>query len=86
MKEQGSLKSVRGFLEQIFVLKQLVKKRKRTELYVGFMDLGSAHDKVCREEPWRILYEYGVIEYLATGVKSLHGGYRACMRRFRGLD
>ena len=49
-EEQG------GCIGQILVLKQLVEKyrEKKMELYVTFMDLKKAYDKVCTEElfPW----------------------------------
>ena len=50
-------------IDQIFVLNQLVEKRREKvkDVYVAFMYLEKACDEVCREELWRVLHEYGVI-------------------------
>ena len=46
------LSSGKGCVNKIFVLQQLSERRreKRKEIYVAFMDLEKAYDKVCREE------------------------------------
>ena len=46
--EQGSLERGRGFVDQIFTLKQIGEKarEKLRRVYVGFIDLEKAHDRV----------------------------------------
>ena len=58
-KEQGGFRSGRGCIDQIFVLKQWIKKyrEKRKELHVAFMNMEKAYDKVCREALWKMLHE-----------------------------
>ena len=58
-EEQGGFRSVRGCIDQIFVLKRLVEKyiEKRKELYAAFMDLEKEYDKICIEELWRVLHD-----------------------------
>ena len=48
-EEQGGFRYDRGYIDQIFVLKKLVEKyrEKKTEMYITFMDLEKAYDKVC---------------------------------------
>ena len=46
------------------------------------MDLEKAHDKVCREELWRVLHECGVDGYLIRSMSSLYEGSRACGGNF----
>ena len=36
----------------------------KKELYVAFMDLEKAYDRVCGEELWSVLYESEFEEYL----------------------
>ena len=44
-------------------------RAKRKEFYVAFMFFGKAYDKVCGKELLLLLNEYGVDEYLMTGIK-----------------
>ena len=49
--DQRGFRAVKGFIDQIFTLKQIGKEaweNKRT-VYVGFMDLEKAYDRVNRE-------------------------------------
>ena len=80
-EEQGGFRSGRGCIDQIFVLKQLVEKyrEKRKELYVAFMKLEKAYDKVCKEELWRVLRECGVDVHLIRSMSSLYTVSRACV-------
>ena len=46
-EEQGGFRYGRGCMDQIFVIKQLVEKyRKTNELYVAFMDLEKVHESL----------------------------------------
>ena len=50
-EEQERFRIGRGCLYQMFLWKQLVEKyRGKKELFVTFMELKRAYDKVCREE------------------------------------
>ena len=53
-EEQRGFRFGWGCLDQVFVFKQLAEncREKRKELYVAFMDLEKAYDKVYREELW----------------------------------
>ena len=46
--EQGCFRSRRGFADQIFTLKQIGEKarEKKRRVYVDFMDLEKAYDRV----------------------------------------
>ena len=52
----------------VFVLLKL----KRKKIYVAFMNLENAYDKVCIEELWRVLYECGLTGYLIRIMNSLY--------------
>ena len=52
-----------GCIDQIFTLKQIGEK---ALMYVGFMDLEKAYDRVDREALWQVLRMYDV------GGKLLH--------------
>ena len=75
----GGFRSGRGCIYQIFVLKQLVEK-KRKELHVAFMDLEKAYDNVCIGALWRVLHECGVDGSLIRSMSILCDGSRACVR------
>ena len=49
--EQGSFRVGRGYVNQIFTLKQ---ERKNT-MYIGFIDLEKVYDRVNRETLWQVL-------------------------------
>ena len=58
---------------------------KRKEMYVAFMHLEKAYGKVCREELWKVLHEYGVDDNLIWSIGSLYGWFKACMRFGSGV-
>src|SRR5215469_14425216 len=60
--EQGGFRKGRGCIDQVFILRKLCEKyrEKGREVYVGFMDLEKAYDKVEREALWIIMGKYGI--------------------------
>ena len=50
-EEQGAFRSGRGCVDHIFTLKQMIEemREKKNELYLGFMDLQQAYDRINRE-------------------------------------
>ena len=60
--EQGGFRVGRGCVNQIFTLKQIGKKgwEKKCKVYMGFMDLEKAYDRVSREALWQVLRMYDV--------------------------
>ena len=67
--EQGSLNSIRGCIDEIFTLKQIVEKICR--VYMGLMDLKKAYNRVNREVLWQGLRMYDVARKLLEGIKSM---------------
>ena len=49
------------------------------------MDLEKTYDRVCREELWRVLDEYGVKEYLVMGMKSPYERSGMCAKWKKGV-
>ena len=49
-------------------------------MYLGFMDLEEAYNKVNKESLWQILRMYNVGGKLLNGVKSMHFNSLACVR------
>ena len=47
-------------------------ERKKCRVYVGFMDLEKAHDRVNRETLWQVLRMYDVGDKLLNSIKSLY--------------
>src|SRR5678815_3019926 len=81
-EEQGAFRSGRGCVDQIFTLKQMIEKmrKKKNKLYLGFMDLQQAYDRVNREALWQVLVMYGVGGRLLNGIKSMYDDSEACVR------
>jgi hypothetical protein len=81
-EEQGAFRSGRGCIDQIFTLKQMTEKvkEKKKKLYLGFMDLQQAYDRINREALWQVLLMYGVGGKLLNGIKSMYNGSEACVR------
>ena len=81
-EEQGAFRSGRGCVDQIFTLKQMSEKMrgKKKKLYLGFMDLKQAYDRINREALWQVLMIYGVGGRLLNGVKSMYVDSEACIR------
>ena len=46
-------------------------KEKKKKLYLGFMDLQQAYDRINREALWQVLRIYGVGGRLLNGIKSI---------------
>ena len=60
--EQGSFRALRGYSDQILTLKQIGEKarEKKCRVYVSFIDLEKAYDRVNREALWQVLRMYDV--------------------------
>src|SRR5678816_1628876 len=54
--------------------------REKNKLYLGFMDLQQAYDRVNREALWQVLVIYGVGFRLLNGIKSMYDDSEACVR------
>ena len=68
---KGGFKAGREYVDQIFNLKQIGEKarEKICRVYVGFMDLEKAYERVNREALWQVLRMYGVGGKLLNGIK-----------------
>ena len=60
--EQGGFRSGRGVVDKIFSLNQIGEKarEKKRSVYVGFVDLEKAYDRVNREALCQVLRVYDV--------------------------
>ena len=54
--------------------------RKKRRMYMGFMNLEKAYNRVNRETLWQVLRMYDVCGKLLSGIKSLYVDILACMR------
>ena len=54
-------------------------ERKNT-VYVVFIDLGKAYDRVKMEDLWQVLRAYDVEGKLFSGIKSMYVDSSACVR------
>ena len=81
-EEQAGFRKGRGCVDQIFILRLVVEKflAKNKKLYVAFMDLEKAYDKVEWEALWEVLKIYGVGGKLLKAVQAFYRNSRACVR------
>ena len=76
--EQCEFRDGRGCVDQIFFLKNLIEKslERNRKLYVRYMDLEKAYDRVDREGLWM----YGIGGRLLEAVKRFYRGSAAKVR------
>ena len=69
-------------MDQIFAVRQLCEKylRVNKEVYMAFMDLNRAYDRIDRIGLWQVLRIYGVGGNLLKAVQSLYRESRVCVR------
>ena len=81
-EEQSGFRKGRSCADQIFVLRQLSEKllEKKRRLFVAFMDLEKAYDKVERDGMWQVMRINGVGGRVLRGIKSFYDDGRACVR------
>ena len=74
MEEQGGFRAKRSCVDQVFTLRQVMEKviEKRREIFVAFIDLEKAYDRVNRMKMWEALRQAQVGEGLVRAVKSLY--------------
>ena len=73
MKEQGGFRAKRSCVDQVFTLRQVMEKViERREIFVPFIDLEKAYDRVNRVKMWEALRQAQVGEGLVRAVKSLY--------------
>ena len=81
-EEQAGFRRGRGCVDQIFAVRQVCEKSlaKGREVFLAFMDLEKAYDRISREGLWDVLKVYGIGGKLLEGVKSFYVNSRACVR------
>ena len=74
MKEKGGFRAMRGCIDQVFTLRQVMEKgiEKRRELFMAFIDLEKAYDRVNRVKLWEALKQAQVGEGLVRAIQSLY--------------
>ena len=85
--EQGVFRAGRGCVDQIFTLKQIGEKarEKKCRVYVDFIDLKKAYDRVNREALWHVLRMYDMGSKLLSLCQSKRGE-NEWFKIDRGLD
>ena len=56
------------------------KNKRKNAVYVGFIDLEKAYDRVKREALWQVLRMYNVGDKLLNGIRSMYVDRSACVR------
>ena len=80
-EEQGGFRAGRGYVDQIFTLKQIGEKaREKKAVYVGFIDMEKSYNRVNKEALWQVLRIYDVGGKYLSGIKSMYVDSLACVR------
>ena len=81
-EEQCGFRNGRGCIDQVYVLRQLAERfeSKGKDMYVAYMDLEKAYDRIDRSAMWRVLVMYGINGNLLRAIKSFYDGSEACVR------
>ena len=81
-EEQCGFRRGRGCVDQVFTVKQLSEKYvgKGKDLFVAYMDLEKAYDRIDRDAMWRVLRMYGINGNLLRAIQSLYAESEARVR------
>ena len=87
-EEQCGFREGRGCVDQIFTVRQICEKYMgvNREVYMAFMDLEKAYDRVDRSALWQVLRIYGVGGNLLKAVQSFYSESRACVKGESGVS
>ena len=81
-EQQSGFRSSRSTTDMMLVIRRLQELawKKRTPLYVCFIDLTKAYDSVDRTLLWTVLARFGVPQNTVLVIRQFHDGMRACAR------
>src|SRR6476661_8591786 len=87
-EEQAGLRTQRNATEQIFVLRQVVKKytEMNKDLFVGDIDFRKAFDSLWRRGLWRVMRNLGFAEKLVKILENMYEGTYSAVRSSGGLS
>ena len=80
-EEQCEFRQGRGYLDQVFAVRQVCKKylANGKDVFWAFMDLEKVYDTIDRHGRWQMLRVHGVGGKLFKGVQSFYIDNRACL-------
>ena len=80
--EQCGFRPGRSATDQVFTLQQVQEKawEYAQSVFLAFVDLEKAYDRVPRDKLWECLREYGVDEELLRAIQALYKQSTACVR------
>ena len=81
-EEQSGFRPNRCTIDMMFVIRRLqeLARKKRTSLYVCFINLTKAYDSIDRTFLWTVLARPGVPQNLVSVIRQFHDGMRTCVR------
>lgn len=81
-ENQCGFRPMRGCQDQIFCMRQIIEKsyEKNKDLFMCFVDLEKAYDRVPREKLFSVLSEYNINEGLLRAIQGMYKNSRAAVR------
>merc|ERR1711888_425040 len=81
-EELSGFRKGRSCADQVFVLRRVCEKMKEKgkQVWVAFMDLEKAYDRIDRDAMWQVMRIYGIGGRVLRGIMSFYDMGRACVR------
>ena len=81
MCEQAGLREGRGTIEQIFILRNVVKQsiEWQAPLYINFVNFSKAFDSIDRGKLWESLRSYGIPNDLVDTIRAMYEDSYCCV-------
>ena len=79
-EEQCGFREGRSTTDQHFTLHLERHWEYAKEIYMCFVDLEKAYDRVLRGKLWGVLQEYGIDGQILWAIRSLYSDCRSCVR------
>ena len=78
-EEQNGFRVDRRAEDNMFIINEMIERKKKdgSKLYLGFLDIEKAYDRVSREVLYRVLEKIGLSEKIVRIIKSMYVNTRA---------
>lgn len=85
--EQNAFRRNRGCEDNIFIIRSLLnhKKMKKENVYVAFMDISKAYDRVFRDGLWSKRLKLGITGKIWRLLRDIYGDSKSALKTSQGI-